>query len=136
MDDGFGHWLAGLLDGEGHFFIRRTTGKPSVNMRADDRDMLALAQARTGVGRLYEVPAGRMGHPQVRWEVAVKAEVLVLAALLDAHPLRSKKAREFAIWREALGIWQTVRRGGVRRTYQQDRMAELAAKLVATRPFE
>jgi hypothetical protein len=36
------------------------------------------------------------------WRVQRTAECVQLAAILDAHPLRAKKKRDYAIWRIAL----------------------------------
>jgi hypothetical protein len=148
VDRDFGHWLAGFLDGEAHFYVTQRGQSGSwqcglvVNLRADDRELLLLIKDQTGVGKIYYKPVTESGfrarpgaRPQAQWAVDVKRDVLTLADILDDFPLRSKKARDFAIWREAVGVWAGVRKGGVKRDAEQKRLGELAARLVAGRAF-
>jgi hypothetical protein len=113
IDAAFGHWLAGFIDGEGNFDVHRQQ-RPAgtyfycrfeLTLRADDRAILEECQRRLG-GKLYDMRhAASIGRrPQVRWEIVSRAECLALAAVLTAHPLRSKKARDFATWSEALAV--------------------------------
>jgi len=111
-------WLAGLIDGEGSFTIQRTgAGKAAfrlrfvLGLRADDVDVLREAQVRTGLGRLEWVRLRGRNNPQVKWEVARKDDVAELIELLNAHPLRSKKARDFVYWCQAFEVWETAVRG-------------------------
>lgn len=147
MDTGFGYWLAGFLDGEGHFGVRRKgisafTCCVTVNLRRDDEPLLHEIVAQTGLGVVYDQNAPPQGHPQVRWDVAKKPEVVALCDILDAHPLRSKKARDFAIWREAVGVWATVSRGGApsgradRNAAAYRRLAELSDRLRGVRAYD
>lgn len=108
-----GFRLAGFTDGEGHFAITRQQ-RPNrtsfvygcnfiIPLRRDDRAILECFQAETGVGSLYDVErANKWGRPQSRWVVQRKAECLVLVGLFDEYPLWSKKARDYAIWRQAV----------------------------------
>jgi hypothetical protein len=41
----------------------------------------------------------------VCWTVGSKLECLALVALLDEHPLRSRKRAEYEIWREGVQVW-------------------------------
>jgi hypothetical protein len=120
MDDGFGHWLAGFIDGEGCFEVYRNAAgwyccRFTLNVRADDERILLEIQRRAGVGI---VQAKRLAHrgdgadrkPQVRWVVINKPDCIGLVALLDRYPLRAKKARDYAIWREAVSEWSRIRR--------------------------
>lgn len=114
--DGFGHWLAGFIDGEGHFYITRTGGWIRcgliVNIRDDDAPVLEEVCGRLGVGRVS--PTGMnaaRGNPQVRWEVSTKGGCLKLVEIFDTYPLRAKKARDYAIWRQAVLLWAQMSRG-------------------------
>lgn len=119
--DGFGHWLAGLIDGEGSFTLqRRHGGRGAVgyycafqlSLRDDDEAVLREIVDRVGLGRLYHrtrkpSTSGKAGatNPQYSWMVTGKHDLAALVAILDEYPLRSKKARDFAVWREAVMWW-------------------------------
>ena len=135
ISDEFGHWLAGFIDGEGCFHIKRVGGDGGsfictfiIGLRQDDRPILEEIRERTGLGSLYVTRRG--GRAQVRWEVARKDECVRLAELLQVYPLRAKKARDLAIWVEALRAWQLV---VARRRADWGRMREMKAQLEAGR---
>jgi hypothetical protein len=131
-------WLAGFTDGEGCFLLvwkrgREKDGPRYVNavfqltLRADDRPVLAALQTAFG-GRLHDAPAGRIGSPSARWMVTHRADRERLIAYFDRFPLRSKKARDYARWREAHGI--IVASGG-----RDPRLLGLRESLMAGRAF-
>jgi hypothetical protein len=104
-----GYWLAGLVDGEGCFFAHawHPSTRPhstniqiqmTVGLRADDKPVLEHRQAITGLGRLHFIRQGAACRWQ--WTVIRKKERLVLVEIFDQYPLRSKKAADYAIWRE------------------------------------
>lgn len=133
--DGFADWLAGFIDGEGSFTISRNTlrGVPcgyrcrmTLRLRDDDRAVLDMAASRTGIGSVRQDKPRNGDNPQVAWEVASKAGCVELCRLLDAHPLRAKKARDYAIWREAVAVWQRVT-GRNQNLGEDPAQAELAA---------
>lgn len=104
-------WLAGFADGEATFVITRSgstsggrrrafTARFALALRADDIGLLGELQAEFG-GSIH-VGAKRPGsHPMATWTVASKRDLSRLIDYFDRFPLRSKKARDFAIWREA-----------------------------------
>lgn len=118
-DPSLGHWLAGFADGEGCFVIKANGRYKSsyacmfvIGTRADDKPVLELVQSIVGHGTLYDVPlyesttASRPGtNPQVRYAVQNKPGCLRLCEFFDRYPLRSKKAGDYAIWRQAVEHW-------------------------------
>ena len=111
-----GHYLAGLTDGEGCFAIWKTVRPRKrdgwrcaflIHLRRDDLPLLEALQAETGLGRINLGRRSKVGgdHPSVRWVVARKAECLQLVSIFEAYPLRSKKARDFEVWAEAVRAW-------------------------------
>lgn len=109
VDEAFCWWLSGFLDGEGCFSISRSTkGCYScaliVKLRADDRPLLEQIQFQLGIGIVRGVRVQGEGRrrPAAHWVVARKAETLWLTKLLDEFTLRAKKARDYAVWREAV----------------------------------
>lgn len=132
--DELGWRLAGLVDGEGCFHISRDPRKGNykcgftVGMRADDAAFLDLMQRSTGLGSIYQITptvktlSRRPGtNPQTHWLVARKADVLALAAMLDRYPPLSKKAGDFAIWREAVEAWRIVDKQTMARLFDEIR---------------
>jgi len=121
IDSSFGYWLAGFSDGEACFTINRLHGSATgwnyqprftIMLRDDDTAILEECRERTGIGKVSAVSATKLGNPQTQWVVYTKPDVLVLTEIFDWFPLRSKKARDYAIWREAVMLWQTLRIGG------------------------
>jgi hypothetical protein len=104
-----------------------------VNLRDDDRDTLIAYHDRIGIGRLGQVPARARSRPQVRWEIASKLECARLMQILDAHPLRARKVKEYEIWRDAVELWAAQRYGC--RPGGQDHLAQLATQLKAARVY-
>lgn len=117
---GFGYWLAGFVDGEGCFIIAHKGPRSGrlqcalrVQVRSDDLPILVEIRQRTGVG--YIVTRGArptQPNPGVVWQVQNRADCLRLVEWFDRHPLRARKAQDYAIWREAVVTWAKVRRGG------------------------
>src|SRR4051794_19513863 len=87
--DGFGHYLAGFVDGEGSFLIRRQKRKCglvytcdlSIGLRVDDTPILEEIRDRTGLGIIWTASRYQFGpncHPQSWWKVGRKDEVAVV----------------------------------------------------------
>jgi hypothetical protein len=108
-----GHFIAGFIEGEGHFGIVEANGGQSfrcllsLKLRDDDAELAAWFRMRTGVGRLYTVPARRTSNPQVQWLVQTQAGCQTLVELLTRFEMRGRKAREFEIWKRAVELWTT-----------------------------
>lgn len=106
LADGFGHWLAGFVDGEGCFFIHPGEHRPylDVCLRDDDGGVLNEAKMRTGVGAIYRSANGGNRGPQIHWRVGRAADTLRLVGVFDAYPLRAKKRQQYVLWRRAVLI--------------------------------
>lgn len=109
----FGHYMAGLIDGEGCFHVHKKQVNGcetydcqfSITLRADDRDILVEMQRQLGgIGSLADRPRAA-ANPQARYCISSKADCQVLRAALSVFPLRAKKARDFEIWAHALDAW-------------------------------
>jgi hypothetical protein len=115
-----GHWFAGFIDGEGCFYIADLTkARPGVyrprfalTLRCDDRSTLEAAREVFGnIGTLHEYEPSGAGRRVVRWMFQSQSDCEALCAILDQHPLRSKKAKDYALWRKAVNLAAGLRRG-------------------------
>lgn len=107
ITDDFGHWFAGFCDGEACFYIGREGGcQFFLNMRADDAGIIETIHARLGFGRIHYTKDATTDYairrPMCRYEVSRKRDSLKIVGIFDRFPLRSRKARDYAIWREAV----------------------------------
>lgn len=132
MDDSFGDWLAGLIDGEGSFMIGKDSrgvwgNKFTLNLRADDRAVLETIRERLNIGSLYAMAPQGTARPQVRWQVFRHADCMALVNFLACHPLRTKKAHDLRVWREAVLAKDRKDR---------DLIPKLAAKIKEVRAYE
>lgn len=150
LDSGFGHWLAGFMDGEGCFSIQeqRNRGygqtlhyvcKARVTLRGDDAAILYEISERTGIGTVLSQHCSNV-NPKATWEVSRKAECVALIAILDRYPLRAKKAADYELWRQAVFAWMEIRRGGAPGTRGQvqhdwSEIRDLRARLMASREY-
>jgi hypothetical protein len=150
LDDGFGHWFAGFVDGEGCFQILGKNGRGFVgygctfviSCRRDDIGTLQEIQRRTGLGvvRLIRATKSRKkslnAKPECKWQVFRKAECAELVRIFDAYPLRAKKRRDYVIWREAVIEHNRVHRQSGRHGISDwSRMEELYYAIRETRRY-
>lgn len=117
-DEAFGWYFAGLTDGEGCFRISPANSRIcrswqahfSISLRADDGPNLAAVARRMKCGRLYFKKAyARCGFtnskPAITWNVNRIDELAgIIVPHFERHPLHFKKARDFAIWKQAVAI--------------------------------
>lgn len=106
----FGHWLAGLVDGEGSFNLNLAVGRNSksairpqfmINLRVDDAPVLMLVARVLRLGTItYRRHANHT--PMACWRVSSLAECISLVAFFDRFPLRTRKKQDFVYWREAV----------------------------------
>lgn len=118
LPDDFGHWLAGFIDGEGCFYFHRSGAafappQFQLKLRDDDRAILEECVERTGLGRIVIHKRKGRSNPQVAWSIIKRADCVALVAILDRFPLRAKKSRDFAIWRQAVELWAVQKKTGV-----------------------
>jgi len=138
LDDAEAHKLGGLLEGECHLAVVRNNRDDwrcelRVALRDDDRGILATAQRNLGLGQLYAKPGHCKSRPQAVWAVSSKVECAALVEVLDGHPFRGRKLREYDIWREAVSLWDSERYGMAVRGHE--RMTRLATDLKRARRY-
>ena len=114
----FGHWLAGFIDAEGCFGVKKVRRgayygcRFSLKLRDDDIPILNLIRTQTGIGNIRsEIKRSGNSKPCAIWSVDTKEDCPKLVTFLDQHPMRAKKAKDFAIWKEAVKIWTTMQTG-------------------------
>lgn len=110
IDDELGGFLAGFIEGEACFSIRRQRGygyacNMGLTARADDAVLIRNLASALRLGTVNSVEARRTSKPQVRWTVAAKSDCRRLVEILDRHPLRGRKSQDLAIWRAAVRYW-------------------------------
>ena len=138
---GFLYWLTGLIDGEGHFFIKRhTRGTHApgfvLKMRADELGTLERIHQELRIGTL-SVERRDGANPMARWAVHDKRGCERLCTVLDKYPLRAKKRRDYAIWRQAVAAWIRRERGNRwHGSADNAEMEGLRAQLMGTRAFD
>lgn len=101
-------WFAGFVDGEGSFLITQSGGGRSTNaprfsltVRADEAGLVATLRETFG-GCVNFKRGTRGSKPLAQWVVVAREDLIHLCDYLDRFPLRAKKARDYAIWREAV----------------------------------
>lgn len=124
----FGHWLSGFADGEGCFMLTMTTyhykgavtrnprARFQIILRADDEAILQQIQSYFCVGSLRTyAPTARIRATRPGAKSRSIYEVSVISQLIDrviphfdAYPLRSKKARDYPIWRQGVCMIRDV----------------------------
>ena len=137
IDEAFGNWFAGFVDGEGCFVIRVQRGRHStafqLRLREDDIAVLLSIRDHLNLGKIYrEWPRrGREGYyskPKALWWVQTKAGCMRLIDIFDRFPLHSKKVQDYVIWREAVLEYRSSQPNQVR-------LASLKAELEDGRKY-
>jgi DNA modification methylase len=139
-DAGFAYWLAGLIDGEGHFAIKkhsRGTHAPyfQLKMRLDERGTIEQIHRHLRIGTITEEQRDD-ANPMVKWTVQDKEGCKRLVDLLDKYPLRAKKRLDYNIWRDAVCEWADRGRGNRWHGAVDDsRMSALRGRLMRVRNY-
>lgn len=145
IPDDFGYWFSGFTDGEGCFSIKNNGRNQRWNrtefnlaLRADDEKILREIQKTLQIGTIYgREPSIRAlksrpnSKPQFRLEVFKKADCLKLVYIFEKYPLRSKKWRDFLIWKEATLLINKSTYG----EYDTEQMNRLKDKIQKIRQF-
>jgi hypothetical protein len=136
-----GGFLAGFIEGEASFGIRKQTRGAcyrcamTIDVRDDDESLVRALVALTRLGTVCRRPAYRSSNPQVSWRVAAKSDCLRLLQLLTRHPLRGRKANDLAIWKDAVAMWTSTNAGRwTRRDWSP--IANLQRRLTERRAFD
>lgn len=120
----YGDWLAGFTDGEGCFHLGFVTSKrfrPSpqatfvIALRRDDQAVLERIQSYWQVGRLYlsHRTLKNKKHFVTIYSVQTAADLAnVVVPHFERHPLASKKAGDFLIWKRAVALLASRSRRG------------------------
>ena len=125
INDADGHWLAGIVDGEGCFSLSLSRGGPQktyrrirfvfqVAMRADDLPVLLEIQRilEVGfVGRVGKSPSN--SKPQMAFRVNSVQGITRVIEVFRHYLLRSKKKKDFLLWAEAFEEYQAVVRAPI-----------------------
>ena len=120
VEDSFGYWFAGYFDGEGCLYtstcktkygIGRRIGL-QISCRIDDYDVLKHVQESLGVGKFWISPPRNNANAVSHWRCEdAKSLGEIILPLFDKYKLRSKKGREYALWRK-LAVEQYIRSMG------------------------
>ena len=143
MNDAFGYWLAGFMDGESCFTIYRNPGfgnrehgswscMMSLSLRDDDSRLIRRIHQLTKIGDLLERPSQARAQPQLEWRVRRKADCFRLIEILDRYPLQSKKAKDYDLWRQAMMLRKESKRNDQAR---DERIAQLREELIEGRKY-
>lgn len=91
-------WVAGIIEGEGCFNIRRTAGKYPLaicSVSMTDFDVIQRLHEVTGIGRVGSLRVDKRGSqrkPTLNWTVAKKRDMARL--MLAVYPLMGERRRK------------------------------------------
>ena len=114
IDDDFGNWFAGFAAGEGYFAIGKSIRSENPNcyfrckfiigLRADDKQILEKLRDALGFGTVYEHPARLGSNTQEAATLHIHSikDCNELIRIFEKYPIRSKKQKEFEIWKRAV----------------------------------
>ena len=146
-----GDWLAGFIDGEGSFNISHHAGnyqpRFTIKLRDDDSKIITDIHEFIGAGSVHRSKCSPItskyysvnARNQIRLDV-VGQDNLRLISILDQSSLRSKKLRDYEIWKGAVEIysasifnrWSDLSLKKIR----NDQLLELKIKLESVRKYE
>lgn len=108
MNDAFGYWLSGFIDGEGCFSISKRTNverylpRFDLYLRFDDREIIEEIHSTLGMGSVNVRKGRSLSNPCVGWHVSSKKDMLSFCEIVNRFPLRAKKKHDYAIWEQAV----------------------------------
>lgn len=124
-------WLAGLLEGEGSFFIRK--GSPKIALQMTDRDVVARAATIMGtkINQCVSRPKGKPTYKPV-YSMAVFGQRAVSWMMIVFRFMgerrQAKIAEVMAEWRRCPGTPKASRGHRTRATCHPDRPAQAFGK--------
>ena len=134
-DSGFGHWLSGFTDGEGCFSYHKNSNgyvpQFAIAIRDDDMAVLEAIKDTLGVG-IIDIHYRRKEreYPLARYTVRSILDIYnVLLPQFDTFPLRAKKSRDYALWREMVMLRMAVPLRAKRSEANQIEIANIAKQL-------
>lgn len=115
----FAHWLSGFSDGEACFHLKGYARKDEptlkfacafqIGLRADDLAILQQIQRYFGCGVIRPFrtkskhPLNFKSKPRFYYNIdGVQNNLRAVVPHFDRYPLRSKKANDYVVWREAV----------------------------------
>lgn len=110
LSNDYGYWFSGFVDGEGCFQVAQSKTaywcRFSLTQRDDNAPLVYSLREQLALGFVTRVKARATSKPQVQWFIQKKQECVELVSILDQFPLRSKKADDYRMWKEAVMAWQ------------------------------
>lgn len=114
----------GFVDGEGSFFITKQGStyklKFALALNIRDMDVLKKLQANFGFGSLHISKS----NDSATWSVGSKEGIKTLAIFFTKHKLRTKKLRDFLLWKRSIDASNLERK-----------KAQSLIRLLKDRPF-
>lgn len=141
----FGHWLSGFVDGEGCFSLvlnhqKRPRGREyfvpqgifAIGLRADDGATLRSIQSYWGCGAIGLYGRGNAEKPnwmpQYIYRISTVRDLHgIVLPHFENYPLRSKKARDFRTWSEAVQLLFSVSQRPMERNHKGNVKAKWSA---------
>ncbi len=117
----FGNWLSGLTDGEGCFMLRfkhapsgiiRGAAGFAIALREDDKPALDKIQLFLGCGNVVCDRGGGAlnARPRAAFSITRSRDLAnILVPHFERCPLRAKKARDYAIWKQGVELIYRIR---------------------------
>lgn len=109
------HYICGFIDGEGSFNISIYEDKTmrnkifvrpefSIELRADDRDILERIKKTIGCGKIYNCNYNRYGwYPHAKYKISRFDELdKILIPFLEKWPLQAKKSKVFKYFKKII----------------------------------
>jgi hypothetical protein len=125
INDEFGYWFSGYVDGEGCFTAGKQKGARKdrmavtrfyISCRKDDRGVLEHIQRNLGIGVIRDRVTSSKGLTRKPWcsyEVTARKDIIsVLIPLFNRYLLHSKKKIEFEVWSTITLLMQEGHRNG------------------------
>jgi hypothetical protein len=125
--------LGGFFSGEGSFSLNALQPRAIVKVRRDDRAILDLFAAHTGLGKVREHAGYGNDNPSVTWLICATDDMDAAVRLFEAAELRGRKRREFEVWREAAQERAFARLAG--RRWDRVHVQRVADDLAALRRY-